>query len=302
MKASPKIFTSLSQLHQAMGQPKPLHPIISIINYGDAVFNAKDFEAGIILNFYKISFKTNFKGQIRYGQGFYDFEEGGMSFVAPGQLLRMQDEEANYEGLSLHIHPDFIRQYALNDQIKQYGFFSYAASEALYLSEKEKQTIWGIFQHIQAELEERIDHFSQDVMISQIELLLNYSNRFYNRQFITRKIVNHDVLSKLENYLETYFNDEKALATGLPTVAAVAEELNLSARYLSDLLRNLTGQNTQQFIHDKLIDKAKAYLAKDTLTIAEVAYQLGFEHPQSFTKLFKHKTSITPLQYKSSLQ
>lgn len=302
MKASPKVFNSLSQLHQAMGQPAPLHPLISLINYGEAIFNPKEFEAGIILNFYKISFKTNFKGQLKYGQGFYDFEAGGMSFIAPGQILRMQDEEANYEGMSLHVHPDFIRNYVLNNNIKQYGFFGYIAAEALYLSDQEREIILNLFSSINGELHQRIDHFSQDVMISQLELLLNYSNRFYNRQFITRKAVNHHVLDKLEAFLDHYFNGEKPLTKGLPTVASVADELNLSPRYLSDLLRNLTGQNTQQFIHDKLIESAKAHLAKDILTIAEIAYHLGFEHPQSFTKLFKHKTNITPLQYKNDLQ
>ncbi|TDW51442.1 AraC-like DNA-binding protein [Flavobacterium sp. 270] len=300
MKNQPKIFHTLSELHKAMGQPKPFHPLISIINYGEAVFDAKDFEQGIMLDFYKISFKTNFNGKIKYGHGFYDFEEGGMSFVSPGQLLKMQEEEADYSGLSLNIHPDFIRPYSLNANIKQYGFFNYTASEGLYLSEKEKETILGVFASIQEELKERIDNFSQDVIISQIELLLNYSNRFYNRQFITRKAVNNDVLAKLEILLNTYFNDEKALLNGIPTVAFVAEELNLSPRYLSDLLRNLCGQNTQQFIHDKLIEKAKEYIMKGTFSISEIAYKLGFEHPQSFNKLFKKKTNSTPIEFQQS--
>lgn len=297
MKNQPKIITSLFELHKAMGQPKPLHPLISIINYGEAVFDPKDFEHGIILDFYKISFKTSFNGKIKYGHGFYDFEEGGMSFVAPGQLLKMQEEEADYSGMSLHIHPDFIRPYSLNSTIKQYGFFSYTASEGLYLSEKEKETVLGVFASIQNELTERIDNFSQDVIISQIELLLNYSNRFYNRQFITRKAVNNDVLAQLETLLNDYFNDEKALLNGLPTVAFVAEELNLSPRYLSDLLRNLSGQNTQQFIHNKLIEKAQEYIIKGTYSISEIAYKLGFEHPQSFNKLFRKKTNTTPIEF-----
>jgi AraC-like DNA-binding protein len=301
LKNQPKIFNSLSQLHQAMGQSKPLHPLISILNYGKSVFDPKDFEQGIILGFYKISFKTNFTGKLRYGQGFYDFEAGGMSFVAPGQILRMQDEEADYDGMSLHIHPDFIRPYSLNKRIQQYGFFAYSAAEALYLSDKEKATIIGVFKNIQDELNERIDHFSQDVIISQIELLLNYSNRFYSRQFITRKAINNDVLARLETLLDRYFNEEESLRTGLPTVNSVAAQLHLSPRYLSDLLRNLTGQNTQQFIHDKLIEKAKQYLATENLTVAEVAYQLGFEHPQSFSKLFKTKTRQTPQGFRESI-
>ncbi len=301
MKKQPVIFNSLSQLHKAMGLPAPLHPLISIINYGEAQFDPADLEGGIILNFYKISFKTKFSGKLKYGQGFYDFEEGGMSFVAPGQLLRMQEEEANYDGMSLHIHPDLLRTYALDSQIKQYGFFSYSAAEALYLSEKEKTTILSIYQFIQDELNERIDKFSQDVIISQIELLLNYANRFYDRQFITRKAVNNDLLSKLEEQLETYFMENKAVMKGLPSVNIMAENLNVTPRYLSDLLRNLIGLNTQQFIHEKVIEKAKEYLAKDEMTTAEIAFHLGFEHPQSFNKLFKSKTNLSPSDYKKSL-
>ncbi|CAM3737008.1 helix-turn-helix domain-containing protein [Flavobacterium chungbukense] len=301
MKKQPVIFNSLSQLHKAMGLPAPLHPLISIINYGEAKFDPADLEGGIILNFYKISFKTKFSGKLKYGQGFYDFEEGGMSFVAPGQLLRMQEEEANYEGMSLHIHPDLLRSYALDSQIKQYGFFSYSAAEALYLSEKEKTTILSIYQFIQDELNERIDKFSQDVIISQIELLLNYANRFYDRQFITRKAVNNDLLSKLEEQLETYFIENKAVMKGLPSVNVMAESLNVTPRYLSDLLRNLIGLNTQQFIHEKVIEKAKEFLAQDEMTTAEIAYHLGFEHPQSFNKLFKSKTNLSPSDYKKSL-
>lgn len=294
----PVRIKSLSQLHQLMHLAKPLHPLISIINYGEAKFDPDEFEAGIILDFYKISFKTNFNGKLKYGLGYYDFEEGGLSFIAPGQLLKMQDEEADYGGFSLHIHPDFIRPYPLNTIIKQYGFFSYSATEALYLSESEKEAITSVFQLIQKELEQRIDHFSQDVIISQIELLLNYSKRFYSRQFNVRKAQNQDVLIKVEAILDEYFSKEESLKNGLPTVQFLANEVNLSPRYLSDLLRNTIGQNTQQLIHDKVIEKAKEYLATPRVSVAEVAYQLGFEHPQSFTKLFKNKTKLTPGQFK----
>lgn len=298
MKNQPKIFSTISELHTAMGQSKPMHPLISILNYGEAIFDPKDFEYGIILGFYKISFKTHFKGKLKYGHGFYDFEEGGMSFVSPGQILKMQDEEANYSGMSLHIHPDFIRPYSLNSNIKKYGFFNYSASEALYLSEREKETILGVFTSIRNELNERIDNFSQDVIISQIELLLNYSNRFYNRQFITRKAVNHDLLAKLETIINHYFDKEETLENGVLTVQFLADQLNLSSRYLSDLLRNLYGQNTQQFIHDKLIEKAKEYIVNGTLSVSEIGYKLGFEHPQSFNKLFKKKTNLSPIAFK----
>ncbi|AZA51590.1 helix-turn-helix domain-containing protein [Chryseobacterium sp. G0201] len=298
---SPVHFRSLSALHEAMGISAPLHPLISIIDYGKTRFDPKTFENGTKSDFYKISFKTKFNGKIRYGQGYYDFENGGMSFVSPGQILRMDNEEADYSGMSLHIHPDFIRPYSLLKKIKDYTFFSYSAAEALYLSEKEKKTIYDIFENIQNELNERIDQFSQDVIISQIELLLTYSNRFYNRQFITRKSVNNDLLSKMEDLLNDFFDKEKGIK-GLPTVEYVASQLNLTPRYLSDMLRHHTGQNAQQHIHDKLIEKAKEYLSESQFSVSETAYQLGFEHPQSFSKLFKKKTEITPNEYKQSLQ
>jgi AraC family transcriptional activator of pobA len=298
---SPVHFRSLSALREAMGQSAPLHPLIGIINYGEAVFDPKDFENGIKLDFYKISLKTKFNGKIKYGQGYYDFEEGGMSFVSPGQILKMNEEEADYSGMSLHIHPDFLQPYSLIQKIKKYGFFSYSAAEALYLSEKEKKTVLNIFDNIQGELNERIDQFSQDVIISQIELLLTYSNRFYNRQFITRKAVNNDLVSKMEKILNDYFNEEKNVE-GLPTVEYLASELNLTARYLSDMLRQHTGQNAQHHIHDKLIEKAKEYLSNEQFSVSETAYQLGFEHPQSFSKLFKKKTELTPNEFKQSFQ
>ncbi|WP_263602722.1 helix-turn-helix domain-containing protein [Chryseobacterium sp. PET-29] len=301
MKKQPVIFNSLSQLHKAMGQPAPSHPLISIINYGEARFDPKDFEQGIILNFYKISFKTSFSGKLKYGQGYYDFEEGGMSFIAPGQLLKIQEEEADYDGMTLHIHRDLLSPYPLGSNIRHYGFFNYSAAEALYLSEKEKTTILSIYRFIQDELSERIDKFSQDVIISQIELLLNYANRFYDRQFLTRKAVNNDLLARLEQQLESYFNNDMPVVNGIPTVNALAENLKVTPRYLSDLLRNLIGLNTQQYIHEKVIEKAKEYLAKDKLSIAEIGYQLGFEHPQSFNKLFRSKTSTSPSEYRKSL-
>lgn len=297
----PVHFRSLSALHQAMGRPAPLHPLISIINYGEARFDPKDFEHGMKTDFYKISFKTDFHGKIRYGQGYYDFEEGGMSFVSPGQVLILNHEESGYSGMSLYIHPDFMRSYSLSQKIKKYGFFSYSAAEALYLSEKEKTTMLEIFAYIQSELEERIDQFSQDVIISQIELLLTYSNRFYNRQFITRKPATHDLISTMEEVLDHHFEAENGV-NGLPTVEFLASQLNLTPRYLSDMLRHYTGQSAQQHIHEKLIEKAKEYLSEPQFSVSEIAYQLGFEHPQSFSKLFKNKTKQTPNEYKQSLQ
>ena len=253
-----------------------------------------------LFNFYKVSYKKTLKGKMGYGQGYYDFNEGGMIFTAPNQLLSTSQEDMEYEGFSLLIHPDFIRNHAWSTKIKTYGFFSYTANEALFLSDKEKQIIFSVFDNIQTELNGTIDDFSQDVIISHIEVLLNYSNRFYKRQFITRKTTNSDLLIKLELLLNEYFEKEYTLNKGLPTVDYLGDQLNLSPRYLSDMLRSLTGQNGQQHIHEKLIEKAKEYLTATNLTVAEIAYQLGFEHPQSFNKLFKNKTNQTPVQFKQT--
>lgn len=289
---------SISQLHEMLGFGKPVHPLISITQNANMVVEDEFLNQHFLFNFYKISFKKTLKGKMGYGQSYYDFDEGGMIFTAPNQLLSTSSDEIQYEGLTLLIHSDFLRNYSLATRIKSFGFFSYSANEALFLSDKEKQTLFSIFDNIKEELNNTIDDFSQDVIISHIEVLLNYSNRFYKRQFITRKAVNNDLLSKIEELLSVYFNEEKGLNKGLPTVEFLATELNLSPRYLSDMLRSLTGQNAQQIIHEKLIEKAKDYLTTTQLSVAEIAYQLGFEHPQSFNKLFKNKTSQTPVQFK----
>jgi len=291
---------SISQLHEMLGFGKPVHPLISITQNANMIVDEQLLDQHFLFNFYKISFKKTLKGKMGYGQGYYDFDEGGMIFTAPNQLLSTSKDDLEYEGLTLLIHPDFLRNYSLATRIKSFGFFSYSANEALFLSDKEKQTLFSIFDNIKEELNNTIDDFSQDVIISHIEVLLNYSNRFYKRQFITRKAVNNYLLSKIEELLNLYFNEENGLNKGLPTVDYLATELSLSPRYLSDMLRSLTGQNAQQLIHEKLIEKAKDYLTTTQLSVAEIAYQLGFEHPQSFNKLFKNKTSQTPVEFKQS--
>jgi AraC family transcriptional regulator, transcriptional activator of pobA len=295
----PHQFNSISDLHRMLGLPKPLHPLVSLVDNTKIAINKEQLSQSFLLNFYKISYKTGLRGKIRYGQNYYDFDEGGMVFTSPNQLLAAE-EDAEYKGYTLLVHPDFIRNYPLAKSIKNFGFFSYAANEALHLSDKEKSIILNIFKNIEDELQSSIDDFSQDVIIAQIELVLNYSNRFYKRQFITRKSANNDLLEKLETLLNNYFNKETALMKGLPTVQFVADELHVSAHYLSDMLRTLTGQNAQQHIHNKLIEKAKEILSISNLSVAEIAYQLGFEHPQSFNKLFKRKTNLSPLQFRQS--
>lgn len=297
----PLKFSSISALHEALQLPKPQHPMVSLVDYADIKLPDEDIPKLMVLNFYKVSYKFNFSGKIRYGQGYYDFNEGGLCFYSPNQTIASAEEDSDYSGYTLLFHPDFIRHYPLAGKMKNFGFFSYAANEGLFISDKERKTLAAVFGNIQQELENPIDEFSQDVVVSQIEVLLNYSSRFYKRQFITRKAVNHDLLTKMEQLLNDYFEKDEALHGGLPTVEYLAGQLNISPRYLSDMLRSLTGQNAQQHIHEKLIEKAKEYLASTQLSVSEIAYHLGFEHSQSFNKLFKKKTSQTPVAYKKEV-
>ncbi|MVM35470.1 helix-turn-helix domain-containing protein [Spirosoma sp. HMF4905] len=298
---SPYKIESLTDAHRAFGLLKPQHPLVSLINGSYTQVDGSKIPHYHVLGFYKIAYKPKLKGNLRYGQSYYDFDEGGLLFASPGQLIGSNNNDVSAcSEYTLLIHPDFFLGYPLAKTIRQYGFFSYSTNETLHLSEDEKGTIFEIFNLIDKELSSRIDDFSQDVVISQIELLLNYANRFYKRQFITRKAVNHNLLQKLEEELEHYFNTQALLEQGLPTVSYLADHLNLSPSYLSDMLRSLIGQNAQQYIHDKLIEKAKEQLSTTTLSISEVAYALGFEHSQSFSKLFKTKTNLSPLEFRRS--
>jgi len=296
---TPLKISSISEMHNLLQLPKPLHPLVSLVDNTEMSINKEMLKKSFLMNFYKISYKFSENGKMGYGQGYYDFNEGGMMFTSPGQILST-DGNKEYCGYTLLVHPDFIRSYPLAKSIKKFGFFSYDTNEALHLSDQEKGIITGLLNNIKSELNTAIDEVSQDVIVSYLEVLLNYSNRFYRRQFLTRKSVNSDLLSKMEIILDDYFNREETLNKGLPTVEFLASELNLSPHYLSDMLRNLTGQNAQQHIHEKLIEKAKEYLTATSFSVSEVAYALGFEHPQSFNKLFKKKTDLTPLNYRQS--
>jgi AraC-like DNA-binding protein len=295
--SQPIVFKNISELMRGMDMPKPSHPLVALVSYDVTKVSREHAGQRFLINFYKVSFKKDFKGQVKYGQGYYDFEEGGLAFLAPNQLVTMSGDESSYDGFTLYFHSDLISGYHLGKNIHQYGFFSYAVNEALFLSDKEKKVVSNLFECIAAELENNTDAFSQDVLVSQIELLLNHSNRFYNRQFLTRKAVNNDLISQMDAYLASRFDE---YLNGIPTVQEVAEVLRVSPRYLTDMLKSLTGQNTQQHIHGKLIEAAKAILGTTRLSIAEVAYQMGFEHPQSFNKLFKRYTSLSPKEFRQS--
>lgn len=294
---------TISEYHKIMGLAKPEHPLVSVINFEDMKRRYQEGPVNFVYEFYSVSLKRNFNGNIKYGQQQYDFDEGIMFFISPGQVLgieKAKNEALTHSGWLLLIHPDFLWNTILSKKIKQYEYFDYAVHEALFLSEKEEGMIVNIMQNIRQEYHSNIDNFSQDVIIAQVELLLTYSERFYQRQFITRKIINHSILSRLEELIENYFSSEEITEKGLPTVQYISELLNISPNYLSRLLKTLTGQSTQQFIHDKLIETAKEKLSTTNLSVNEIAYALGFEHAQSFNKLFKTKTKFTPLKFRQS--
>ncbi|WP_116789326.1 helix-turn-helix domain-containing protein [Flavobacterium psychrotrophum] len=298
-------INSISEFHRLVTLPEPLHPLISVVSVQDMRFADNTVWEHFSLNFYCISLKKDVTGKVKYGRQYYDYNKGAMTFTAPKQIQSLDaphDDILGPEagnGYALLIHPEFLYSHPLAATIKNYGFFSYAVNEALHLSEREEKNIADIFQKISDEYQ-HIDKHTQDIILSQVDLLLNYSNRFYERQFITRKAINHDVLTKMEQLLNNFFDNKDTLVNGIPTVEFLASNLNISAHYLSDMLRTLTGQSAQQHIHEKLIEKAKEYLSTTKLSVAEIAYQLGFEYPQSFNKLFKKKMNVSPLEFRQT--
>ncbi len=298
-------INSLFRFHQLLSLPKPLHPLVGVVHVSELHLTNIEVWKQFSTDFYTISLKNNIQSKVKYGQQYYDFDTGTMTFIAPKQVQTVELDEVNTynaslgTGYVLMFHPDFLAKHPLAVTIKNYGFFSYAVNEALHLSEREEKDVVEIFEKIETEYQ-HIDKHTQDIILSQIDLLLRYSNRFYERQFITRKAVNNDLLSKMEQILDAYFEKELTLEKGLPTVGYLAEQLHVSPRYLSDMLRSLTGQNTQQHIHEKLIDQAKEMLSTTNMSISEIAYHLGFEHSQSFSKLFKTKTNLSPIEYRRS--
>lgn len=297
-----KELKKINEYHTLANIAAPEHPLISLVDYRQVQYTVETSELHWRQHYYTIGLKRNVPYKLFYGQQEYDFDEGVMTFIAPGQVMRL-DSNPNFgskepEGWLLLIHPDFFWNSGLAKTIKQYQFFDYAVNEALFLSEKEEKTMLDLLSNIQREYVSNIDQFSQKIVVSQIEVLLNFAERFYNRQFITRKISNHQVLEKLEVLLTDYFEQDDLIHRGLPSVQWVADSLNLSPNYLSNMLTSISGQSTQQHIHDKLIEKAKEQLTSTQLSISEIAYNLGFEYPASFTKLFKSKTEKTPVAFR----
>jgi len=297
-------FSSITEYHRAAGLPKPAHPLISLVHMDELTRPLAEGSFSLIYDFYSISMKRVKNAKFKYGQQASDFDEGVLFFMSPGQVFGMEIEKgvARHppEGWMILIHPDFLWNTPLAKTIKQYEFFNYSVYEALYLSDKEETMLSAIAGNIEQEYHANIDRFSQSVIIAQLELLLTYSERYYQRQFITRKMINHEILTKLEDLLAGYFDSGMLAEKGLPSVSYIAENLNISPGYLSGLLKSLTGQNTQQHLHNKLIELAKEKLSTTNLSVSEIAYELGFEHLQSFSKLFKTKTSLSPLEFRHS--
>lgn len=291
---------SVSEFHRLLSLPEPRHPLVSVINLAESIFLEDDVWKGFVNRFYCVALKREVKGKIRYGQQHYDYNKGVLSFTAPNQVqhLDLNNMECG-SGYLLIFHPDFLLAHPLAGKINSYNFFSYAVNEALHLSAEEEDDLITILNKIDKECL-HIDKYTQEIILSQIELLLKYSNRFYERQFITRKNHNHQLLAKFERLVEEYFESNTAKQPELLTVQRIAGLMNLSPNYLSDLLRMHTGQNTQQHIHQRLIEKAKEKLSATNLSVSEIAYALGFEHAQSFSTLFKKKTSLSPLEFRQA--
>jgi len=303
MSDSPLRIKTISQFHTLRGLPMPKHPLISVINFEDMAPALESINQSLIFDFYLISVKRDMDHKYKYGQQDYDFDEGIMFCMAPNQILSIMREEngKNPSGWMMMIHPDFLWNTPMASAIKKYEFFDYYVNEALFLSEDEEIKIQQITDNIKQEYQSNIDKFSQNIIISQLETLLNYSERFYQRQFLTRNKANHQFLERLEILLKDYFEINNLKEQGLPSVKLLSDKLNMSQYYMRSLLKTLTGQTTQQHIHEKLIEKAKEKLSTTELSVSEIAYELGFEHSQSFSKLFKAKTDISPLEFRKSL-
>lgn len=299
-------FKTLSEAMSASGFPPPQHPLITLVNGVDKEIKGTPPQHSQMLSFYKISYRVNVGGTLSYGRTQFDYLEGGLFFAAPTQILGTDTPQQSpaagciNEQIIILIHPDFLLNYPLAQKIRQYNYFSYTVNEALLLSEKEKEIILALLRNIEEELNNRIDEISQDIIISQLELFLSYAQRFYKRQFITRKPAGHSIIEKMNSILEAYFDHPGADNRGLPTVQYLSGQLNVSPGYLSDMLRSVSGLSAQQHIHELLIGKAKEKLLSTGLTVGEIAYELGFEHPQSFSKFFKAKTRQSPMEFRAS--
>jgi AraC-like DNA-binding protein len=296
-------ISSITEIHQNLGLEKPKHPLISVFPFGKEQQNLAIDNFKYSMDLYQISLKGNCPYTIsKYGRNSYDFQECSLIFTAPNQVLEFNKDYDTEDGncWTLVFHPDLIRKSELGRNIDKYSFFSYAANEALHLSNDERKTITEITEKITKEYTNNIDAHSQTLIISNLELLLNYCVRFYDRQFYTRTNLNQDLASDFEQLLKRYFKAEKQLSLGIPSVQYCAQAMHLSPRYLSDLLRKETGKSTQEHIHHYIIEKAKTRLLNSKESASEIAFALGFEYPQYFSKIFKKKTAMSPNEYRQN--
>ncbi len=295
-----KHFKTLSEYFEYLGLPQPEHPMLSVLTAFEDDFLPcpKESSPPITTDCYSISLKKVVEGELNYGRTKYDFTNGAMFFIAPRQVIQW-DSKAVFEqkGFSITFHEDFIKGTELANQIKKYGFFSYSANEALHLSPREEKQMESIVKNIEIEYHNNQDVFSKDIIISQLSTLLKYANRFYERQFINRKELSNDLLERFNRILEEYFESGKLEEKGIPNIELIAGQLSVSQRYLSDTLKKETGKTTTEHLQLFLIDKAKEILLQPDKSIAEVAYELGFEYPQYFSRLFKKKEGISPKEY-----
>lgn len=290
---------SIADLSRLLNE-NDFHPLVAVVDFSKTTDHIEE-ETRITTDFYSVMFKNYCKSAVTYGRKAIDFDEGSLICMAPNQVITIDNEIEPRDhpmGWGLFFHPDLIRNTSLNAKMKDYSFFSYEMAEALHLSEKEKQLLYDCIVKIQSEIKENIDDYSQMIIVSTIELLLNYCNRFYGRQFITRKATNRDVLEKVETLLKQHFA-EKTRQKGLPTVKHLAAAVHLSPGYLGDLLKKETGMNAQEHIHQVVIEHAKNTLLNTDHSVSEIAFELGFEYPQYFSRLFKQKTGITPLEFRN---
>lgn len=296
-----KHFKTLSAYFDYIGLPRPEHPMLSVLYAtGDSFLPCpKESSPPITNDCYSISLKKIIKGHLSYGRTKYDFTNGALIFLSPRQVLQW-DSSIVFEqkGFSINFHEDFIKGTELAQQIRKYGFFSYSANEALHLSPKEERQIESIVQNIEIEYHNNQDEFSKDIIISQLSTLLKYANRFYERQFLHRKELSNDLLAQFIQHLGAYFESGQLEERGIPSIEQIADKMSVSQRYLSDTLKKETGKTTTEHLQLYLIDEAKNILLKPNKTISEVAYELGFEYPQYFSRLFKKKEGLSPSQYR----
>ena len=292
-----KHFKNISEYNRNNGLEAPANPLLHLIEC--AVVNRCDLMSEeFTADFYFIMFKKMKSGVILYGRTEYDHDNGSMSFIKPRQAMQFRDIELEESGFIVIIHEDYLHGHNLHNDMKKYGYFDYEANEALHLSPREEQVLWDLFSKMQSEHNNNPDEYSRDIMLSHIDTMLKYSQRFYKRQFINRTEISGRTVSRFNDVLATYFENGKLKGKGLPTVKAIADALKTSPRYLSDLLRQETGKTAMELIHIFLIGEAKNMLQASENTISETAYSLGFENPPYFSRLFKKEVGLTPVEFR----